>query len=314
MEYFLTVKKNNESTPVFSTDSPVDIGHIHTVMVDKVDGSRLFDAYTVSLKAKNEFDESYSYDSYQVTKNGTEKCEKFGNFEACDCENCKNHDNSEIICALLDADGDIKTVLNMTNNDARDENPQITSAVFPDGIERFVLGWNTENVLRLSAINSEGDIYTDFAMEIGNAADTSNYSGFRFVKGAENIEEPDIKSAVSENIYKDSLWGIKLIKESFSDDESDYAITASGKQRLLELDEQNTADSFDACLSSDDSKEISFAMLLTDHSTELSPAKLAIAKAGYKNELVVDEPYFSYEDVLPGLDMPVLFRIQNAGV
>ena len=65
-EYFLSVIKNEETEPVFSTGSPIDMDRAHTVTISPVDDNRLLDIYTVSLKAKNEFDEAFSYDSYAV--------------------------------------------------------------------------------------------------------------------------------------------------------------------------------------------------------------------------------------------------------
>jgi len=235
----------------------------------------------------------------------------------------KNTENSEIMCIVLDEDGEAKTSLRLTNNETRDNNPHIVPAVFPDGIERFVLGWNTQvtpdggsvqNRIRLSAVDSFGNLYTEFDREIGNASDGSNYAAFRFVKGARNIEdlsvvwnEPDLSTATgSEEIYRDCVWGIKMIREG------DGTITQSGKLKLLELAEHNTADSFDAALNPE-TGEISFALLLSDYSSEVVQAKLANAKSDYQNEMIADEPHFAYEDVLPGLDMPILFRVQNAG-
>ena len=65
-EYFLSVIKNEETEPVFSTGSPIDMDRAHTVTISPVDDNRLLDIYTVSLKAKNEFDEAFSHDSYAV--------------------------------------------------------------------------------------------------------------------------------------------------------------------------------------------------------------------------------------------------------
>lgn len=235
----------------------------------------------------------------------------------------KDTENSEIMCIVLNKNGVVKNSLRLTSNETRDNNPQIVSAVFPDGIERFVLGWNTQvmpdggsvqNRIRLSAVDNNGNLFTEFDREIGNASDGSNYAAFRFVKGARNIEdlsivwnEPDLGTATgSGSKYKDSVWGVMLIKED------DGTITQSGKLKLLELAEHNTADCFDSAVNPE-TGEISFSLLLSDYSGETAQANLAFAESAYQNEIIADEPYFDYKDVLPGLEIPVLFRLQNKG-
>ncbi|HBB28828.1 MAG TPA: hypothetical protein DC000_06220, partial [Clostridiales bacterium] len=65
-EAYLSVTKNNGTIPIFYRDKIEDSGKEFSVDINAVDKARLFDVYKISLKAKNEFDETYSYDSYDL--------------------------------------------------------------------------------------------------------------------------------------------------------------------------------------------------------------------------------------------------------
>lgn len=233
-------------------------------------------------------------------------------------------ENTEIICAVLDENGNIINNIRLTNNEMKDQNPKITSAVFQDRIERFVIGWNSikttdadeeENVIRLSAINDKGRVYPKFEKEIENTLPASNYFSFIFTKGAKDLKDLSIvwtepaqeTGTDAHSIYRDTIWGKKLIQEE------NGIITESSKIKLLELDDYNVVDFYNSYVD-DETKEINFAFLLSDYSGEELQAKLATAKSSYQNNLVVKDTYFSFEDLMPGLDMPVLFRLHNEGV
>ncbi len=235
--------------------------------------------------------------------------------------NMKDTENTEIICVVIDAKGSIISNIRLTNDENKNENPQITSVVFPDEAERFVIGWNRskiidgieeENTIRLSAIDSNGILYPQFEKEIRSTDGLSRYNGFKFTKGAKKLEdlsllwtEPKQDTGLgTESIYKDIIWGKKFIKES------DGNISESPKIKLLELNDNNVADFFDSYVDSD-TKEISFSLLISDYGDVELQAKLAAARSAYKNNLVVEETHFSRDDLMPGLDMPVLFSLYN---
>ena len=227
----------------------------------------------------------------------------------------KEGGSSEIMATLLDDKGEIKNNLRLTNDDFQDTNPQITVVDLPDGYEGFVMGWNKENTIQILAMDGNGNLYKELEQEIGNLTETSNYSDFTFVKGARNIEdlsivwdEPDISSAEGDtDIYRDNIWGIKLIKEA------DGTIGYSGKIKLVELDRVNTADFYEV-VTIPETNELQFVMMVSDNSSIDEKSDLIMAKFSYKNEMLVDEPYYLFEDVIPGMDMPVAFNIQNWGI
>ncbi|HCX62979.1 MAG TPA: hypothetical protein DHU59_11165, partial [Clostridiales bacterium] len=64
-EVIVTVAKNEFEPVIYSTDIS-DRNKDKVINVDKVDELKLYDTYMVSLRAKNEYDEAYSYDSYII--------------------------------------------------------------------------------------------------------------------------------------------------------------------------------------------------------------------------------------------------------
>lgn len=242
-----------------------------------------------------------------------------------DTEEVFTVDNREIICAVLDSKGEI-TNIRLTNNASSDRNPQITAVEFPDGIERFVIGWNAsreldsegeQDTVRLSALDGNGRLYPEFDMEIADNAGNSNYQNFKFAKGAKNLEElsilwaePEVTGLTasdSETIYKENIWGKQFLLE----DDGNYAL--SGKQKLVELPDNNGVNFFESYIDAKNN-ELNFSLLLSETGDEGKRANMATARSTYQNSLAVEEPYFSYEDILPGLDIPILFRLYNEGV
>jgi hypothetical protein len=191
------------SVAMADLENPLDFSGRDEIMYSIYDGAGWSEPkvlYDGSIDHVNGLNAAMLYDgtgavTYQITENGAT--------------------NSEIICAVLDEDGEVKNSLRLTNDDTPDTNPQITKAVFPDRTERFVIGWNGQNNIRLSAVSGSGDLYTEFEREIGKSSDCSDYSAFRFVKGAQDIEdlsvvwnEPDTGTAdANDDIYRDTVWG-----------------------------------------------------------------------------------------------------------
>jgi hypothetical protein len=222
--------------------------------------------------------------------------------------------DSEIVCAVLGADGAIIQTLRLTDNATADENPQITALEFPDGTQRFVIGWNAqtgsgESAVRLVAVNADGTICPEFALELSDSAGGNGYASFRFTKGAEKLEDLSVlwsepEDADDDGVFADVIFGAKLVQAS------DGTGSLSGRQELLTLDEGRTVDSLDA-RAEPGTNRVHLALLLSEPS---GAATLATAAAGYRNTLTLAEPDFAYEDVLPGLKMPVRFTVTNDGM
>lgn len=225
--------------------------------------------------------------------------------------------NTEIYCAIVDKNGDILNNLRLTSDEQRDENPRITSVEFPDKIERFVIGWNTEishetetqSLIRITAVDKNGNIYNQFENEI-EPSKKVDYSSFKFVKGAKNLEDLSIVWAQpdfdSDEEYKYYLWGRKFIQKDFD------SISISPEIKLLELDEYNAVDFFDACIGS--TENINFTIQVTDYNTEEKSSKLVYANTSYLNKVYANGIYYPSEEILPEIEVPIVFRLYNGGI
>ncbi|WP_027630683.1 S-layer homology domain-containing protein [Ruminiclostridium cellobioparum] len=222
--------------------------------------------------------------------------------------------DSEIICAVLDTSGEVVRTLRLTDNMTKDVNPQITTAEFHDGVKRFVVGWNAqtesaESTVQMVAVNQDGTLYPEFSLEVSDSTGAAYYSNFQFTKGVNKLEDLSLIWSQPEDENKDgtyayNIFGTKLL---VSDDNT---VSPSGKQKLLALEEGRTLDSLDSWVDPYTGK-VHFVMLLTEASGE---STLATAVSEYKNAISMEEPDFSYADLLPGLDMPVLFTVRNDGI
>ena len=219
--------------------------------------------------------------------------------------------DSEIICAVIDASGEVVRTLRLTDNETDDTNPQITTAEFPDGATRFVIGWHNEtefarSAVLLAAVNADGTLFPELSLGISDGI--ANYSNFTFTKGVNKLEDLSIiwsqpNDADEDGIYAYDVYGTKLLVSD------ENAVSSSGKQKLLALEEGRVLDFMDTRV--DPAIGImDFVMLLTEESGQ---STLVSATAEYKNEITVESD-FSYADLLPGLDMPVMFTVRNDGI
>ncbi len=229
----------------------------------------------------------------------------------------KDTENTEIYCAIIDENGDVKNNVRLTANDKKDENPRITSVEFPDKTERFVIGWNTEtfyetetlNSIKVTAVDSNGNIYNHFETELEPSI-SADYSSFKFAKGAKSLEDLSIVWAQSgtesgeEYIY--SLWGRKFSQKGLD------SVLISPEIKLLELDEYNVVDFFDSCI--DSTNNINFTLQVTDYNAEEEISKLVYAKTSYSNKVYEKGIYYPSEEILPGTEVPVIIRLYNGGI
>lgn len=219
----------------------------------------------------------------------------------------------EIICAIIDASGEVVRTLRLTDNETDDTNPQITTAEFPDGTKRFVIGWcyeteDAQNVVQLAALNDDGTLYPDFSLRVSESTGGTNFANFSFTKGVNRLEDLSIiwsqpHDADEDGIYAYDIYGAKLLVSA------ENTVSSSGKQKLLALDEGRILDFMDSRVDPSTGK-LDFVLLLTEESGQ---SILASATAEYRNAITA-EPDFSYADLLPGLDMPVLFTVRNDGI
>ena len=275
------------------------------------------------------------YRIYDGSRWSEEKCLYDGSFDMVNTLNTKilsdgtsaityevsigDTDNTEINCVIINKDGDITKNIRLTNNQQRDENPQITSVMFPDDTERFVIGWNSlmedetedimvKSLIRVVAIDGNGNIHPDFETEI-EGSDTVNYSNFKFTKGSEKLHNLSIAWVQPEYDSKDnyihSLWGKKFL---IQEDE----ILISPEIKLLNLDDNNLIDFYD--VHTDNTGKISFMLQTTDYNTEREYSNIIYGQSEYSNKLSLEQVYYSINDILPGNEMPFMFSLYNGGI
>ncbi len=275
------------------------------------------------------------YRIYDGSKWSEEKCLYDGSFDMVNTLNAKmlsdgtssvtyevtigDTDNTEIYCAIINKNGDIVKNIRLTNSRQRDENPQITSVVFPDDKERFVIGWSSftetgteetigKSIIKVSAIDGDGNIYTHFETEI-EGFDTVNYDNFKFTKGSEKLQDLSIvwiqPEFDSEDNYTHALWGRKF---SLQEDK----ITISPEIKLLKLDDNSLIDFYDAHV--DNTGKISFMLQATDYNTEKEYSNIIYGQSVYSNRISLEQVYYSRGEILPGNEMPFMFRIYNRGI
>jgi hypothetical protein len=63
-EHLLSITRNSETTPIYTSSDPAGVGPTLSVPVPHVNAGRLLDVYTVTLKARNPSTKTWFYDSY----------------------------------------------------------------------------------------------------------------------------------------------------------------------------------------------------------------------------------------------------------
>ncbi|NYB75691.1 S-layer homology domain-containing protein [Sedimentibacter hydroxybenzoicus DSM 7310] len=222
-------------------------------------------------------------------------------------------DNTEIFCTVIDEDGSILKNIRLSNNEDTDRNPQITSVLFPDdhNEERFVIGWNSfieTSTIRIAVVDGNGNVYTQLETEIEGSY-TTDYGSFKFTKGAERLQDLSVvwvqPEFDSEDNYSHALWGRKFLPKG-------DGLTVSPEIRLLKLDDNNLTDHYDAYVGHEG--KINFVLQTTDYNAEEEHSNIIYGQTEYKNEISVEQVYYNRNEILPGNEMPFMFRIYNSGI
>lgn len=325
---FVTTRLTDNSTadmsPVVATNGEKTIVAWRSFYAGDMDSPLSFDGR-----------DNIMYRMYDGSTWGKEKCLYDGSVDMINTLNAKmlsdgtsavtyevaisDSNNTEIYCAIINKNGDIIKNIRLTNSHQRDENPQIASVVFPDNEERFVIGWNSfmeagtegtieKSIIRVTAIDGDGNIYTHFDTEI-EGSDKADYSNFKFIKGSEKLQNLSIVWAQpefdSEDNYSHVLWGRKF---SLQEDE----IMISSEIKLLKLDDNNLIDFFDTHV--DNTGKIKFILQTTDYNTEKEYSNIIYGQSEYSNKLSLEQVYYYPNDILPGSEMPFMFRLYNEGI
>jgi hypothetical protein len=251
----------------------------------------------------------------------------------------------EIIFAIIDNDGSVMNNIRLTNDTFLDENPQLTTALFDDEIERFVLGWHSVhdadgvavNDIRLCAFDGSGILYADFIDSISSVAQSSDVqigSNFRFSRNAYHIsdlailwveQEAEDDGLPSTTADKDILRAVKFRAVN-------GRIYITSVLEVVRMPDLTLIDHFDAFVTADNT--IKAVILATSYdggyeATGLTVAghgetsdlwlavpesKMYTATAVFQNRLDVLLAAVDYEAVARGMRIPVQFTVLNAGI
>lgn len=259
-------------------------------------------------------------------------------------------EETELLADGTKAEYQVKRYVQMTDDDAMDENPQITAVKLNEGdeTESFVIGWSStsgtgmeqENDIKLAAVDADGNRVTGFVDSLSNLIANTGVrvnADFRFSRNADTLNDLSIlwkESAVSEEeITKettaensvpanyDYLSGLR-----FRTDGGNISVTAA--QRIAQMEASTVIDNFDAYVK--DGKLISVLqgtyydyentepVLIadTENYTVCLPAEktsIYLGSGAYTDTLRVDSVIPDYQNIKKGMSIPVQISVTNLG-
>lgn len=247
-----------------------------------------------------------------------------------DTANNNNITDYEIVCAIVNPEGEIISNIRLTNDTYLDENPQITTVNFGDSSDyRFILGWHRQDEdgsdIRLAVINSNGDLTTDMADSLKTVTASGKNavgSNFRFAKGAQTVDDLSIlwtERNIDDN--NDSIKAIKFIK-------GDNSVYTSAVIDVATMPEKTLVDHFDTYISDRENFEVKAVILGTEYKDEneiiidednneipvpKSECKLFTATERYRNQAEITNVDYNIEEIKCGFTMPIAFTVENKG-
>ncbi len=254
----------------------------------------------------------------------------------------------ETVCAVVDRDGSIVKNVRYTNDLYLDENPQITTVTFDDGIERFVLGWYSEhdadgikvNDIRLCAFDNRGVLYNKFIESINSVnanAEVNISRNFRFVNNASSVDELSIMWTETQNahITEDSEFAAdKDLLKAVMFREEDRYIYITAPLEVAEMDDYTLINHFSSYNAGDN--KVKAVLLGTNYGGDYEERTIPVEENGvtttktiyvptavsnlytaigtYENNIGINYVAVDYTSVVRGMTIPVQFSVYNAGV
>lgn len=263
-----------------------------------------------------------------------------------------NQEDAELLADGTTAKYQVKRYVQMTDDDAMDENPQIAAVKLhnDDETESFVIGWSStsgtgaeqENDIKLAAVNANGNRVTGFVDSLSSLIANTGVrvnADFRFSRNADTLDDLSIlwkESAVSEEeITKettaknsapanyDYLSGLR-----FRTDNGNISVTAA--QRIAQMGKWTVIDNFDAYVGNDgklisvlqgtyydydNPEEIKVGEGTNPYTVYLPAEKTSIylGSGTYTDTLRVDSVLPDYQNIKKGMAIPVQISVTNLG-
>lgn len=261
-------------------------------------------------------------------------------------------EDAELLADGTKAEYQVKRYVQMTDDDAMDENPQIAAVKMneDDETESFVIGWSStsgtgaeqENDIKLAAVDANGNRVTGFVDSLSSLIANTGVrvnADFRFSRNADTLDDLSIlwkESAVSgEEITKettaensapanyDYLSGLR-----FRTDNGNISVTAA--QRIAQMGKWTVIDNFDAYVNDDGKllsvlqgtyydydklEEITVTEGTEPYKVYLPAEKTSIylGSGAYTDTLRVDSVLPDYQNIKKGMSIPVQISVTNLG-
>lgn len=259
-------------------------------------------------------------------------------------------EDAELLADGTKAEYQVKRYVQMTDDDAMDENPQIAAVKLneDDETESFVIGWSStsgtgmeqENDIKLAAVDADGNRVTGFVDSLSNLIANTGVrvnADFRFSRNADTLNDLSIlwkESAVSEEEITKEMTAENSVPANydylsglrFRTDGGNISVTAA--QRIAQMEASTVIDNFDAYVK--DGKLISVLqgtyydyenaepVLIadTENYTVYLPAEktsIYLGSGAYTDTLRVDSVIPDYQNIKKGMSIPVQISVTNLG-
>lgn len=258
-------------------------------------------------------------------------------------------EDAELLASGTPAEYQVTRYVQMTDDDAMDENPQVAAVKLGDSDEKesFVIGWSStsgtgveqENDIKLAAVNADGNRLTGFVDSLSSLIANTGVrvnADFRFSRNANTLNDLSIlwkESAVNEESLNnedgkapanyDYLSGLRFRMSG-----SNISVTAA--QRIAQMGQWTAIDNFDAYVD-DDGKllsvlqgtyydydnlvEVPITEGRSSYTVYLPGEKTSIylGSGTYTDTLRVDSVIPDYQHIKKGMSIPVQLSVTNLG-
>lgn len=258
-------------------------------------------------------------------------------------------EDAELLASGTPAEYQVTRYVQMTDDDAMDENPQVAAVKLGDSDEKesFVIGWSStsgtgveqENDIKLAAVNADGNRLTGFVDSLSSLIANTGVrvnADFRFSRNANTLNDLSIlwkESAVNEESLNnedgkapanyDYLSGLRFRMSG-----SNISVTAA--QRIAQMGQWTAIDNFDAYVDGDgkllsvlqgtyyDYENLNEVLVTeggSSYTVYLPGEKTSIylGSGTYTDTLRVDSVIPDYQHIKKGMSIPVQLSVTNLG-
>ncbi|MBE5056856.1 S-layer homology domain-containing protein [Pseudoflavonifractor sp. DSM 107456] len=260
---------------------------------------------------------------------------------------------AELLADGTPAEYQVVRYVQLTDDEAMDENPQIAAVKLKnsDEQESFVIGWsstsgvneNQENDIRLAAVDADGNRVIGFVDSLSHLTANTGVrinANFRFSRNADTLDELSIlwkESVVESNedsatqteqtttANRDYLSGLRFR----TDDMGNLSVTAA--QRVAQMDESTAIDHFDAYVDKsgklisvlqgtfydyENPETITMNPGTGSEYTVFLPAErtsVYLGSGSYTDTMRLDSVIPDYLNIKKGMSIPVQLSVTNLG-